>query len=129
MNVAFFSESQSDLVDSVSNIIYFRAFRDGADAMTPFELTGATLYAYDPLLPAIPIEIVQENVSTTKGGFGVLDEIIIDDSKVYFLEYQFEDWTPSNGYETMEQYFYPTEERVVLEDGTMRFPLVIEGIQ
>lgn len=95
-----------------------------------FDFKGATLYAYDPLLPAVPMQIIQENVSTMQGGFGVLEEIIYDNTKVYFLEYQPENWSPIYGsYETMEQDFYPTEDRVILEDGTMRFPVVIEGIQ
>lgn len=47
-----------------------------------------------------------------------------------FLEIQFEDWDPIYGsYETVEERFYPTKEKVILEDGTIRFPIIIEGLQ
>lgn len=101
---------------------------DGS-AGEPFEFKGATLKTYDPLLPSVPVTILQTNVQTTAGGYGTLDEIIVNQNQTMFLEIQFEDWDPIYGsYETVEERFYPTREKVILEDGTIRFPIIIEGL-
>lgn len=50
---------------------------DGS-AGEPFEFKGATLKTYDPLLPSVPVTILQTNVQTTAGGYGTLDEIIVN---------------------------------------------------
>lgn len=132
MTIMFFSETMSDLVPQVPNTVYFRSqLKATATAEAePFDFKGATLFAYDPQLPAVGVQVVQSGVSTTKGGFGVLNPIVYDDSKIYFLEFNAPNYTPKYGdYETQENLFLPKKNRVILKNAAIRFPVDVDGIQ
>ena len=118
----------SDLVPSTPQVVYFRSyFKQTADLPEePFDLTGASLYAYNPNLYSVDLKLIQSGISTLKGGFGVLKEFVYDNSKIYFLQ-----WKPTGYKPTVfeaDPLTNPIKDTVVLEDGTFRIPPIVEGI-
>jgi len=77
----------SDLIPDTPQIVYFRSFleQSGSNQESTFDFTGASLYSYNPNLPAIDVQLIQSEVKTIKNGFGVLSEFVYDDTKIYFL--------------------------------------------
>lgn len=108
--MSFYTESMSDLAPQLPNIIYFRSYLSATatQAEETWDILEAVLYAYDPLLPAMAPEVVQANVTSVQNGYGILNEIIYDDAKIYYIELTLDNYAPSEAtYLASETQPYP----------------------